>query len=133
MLSNFEASMALVQSDGRVYWSRTGTLDVLCRFSGLAMFPYDLLSCPIELGGWIAGGETQGLRAHDDGCADFSETEEVSLSSYQELGIAKVECSEHLYVYPCCPTDPYRKREPPYAASPLWSAQLTCVTAVDTH
>ena len=31
--STFDAAMAVVQSDGSVFWSRPGTLDVLCRFS----------------------------------------------------------------------------------------------------
>ena len=99
--------MARVSHDGQVFWTRPGTLDVLCRFSGLANFPYDTLSCPIEIGGWLSGGETQGLTSHPDGCAAFEETEEVSLASFQEMNFQKVECSEHLYVYSCCPTDPY--------------------------
>lgn len=107
MLNTFEPTMARVSHDGQVFWTRPGTLDVLCRFSGLANFPYDTLSCPIEIGGWLSGGETQGLTSHADGCAAFEETEEVSLASFQEMNFQKVECSEHLYVYSCCPSDPY--------------------------
>ena len=79
--------MPLVHSDGRVYWSRTGTLDVLCRFSGLAMFPYDLLSCPIELGGWIAGGETQGSGKQQGISQRFVHGHHSMCESYKWLGL----------------------------------------------
>jgi hypothetical protein len=37
----------------QVFWSRPGSLDVLCRFSGLVAFPFDTLRCSIEIGGWM--------------------------------------------------------------------------------
>lgn len=88
--------MAVVTSDGMVFWSRPGSLNVLCRFSGLSSFPYDTLSCPIEIGGWASGGEVQGLSSHPTGCAAFSDTEEVALASYQEINFLSIECSEHM-------------------------------------
>ena len=44
LMHSFEPAMASVRHNGDVFWSRPGTLDVLCRFSGLVMFPYDELS-----------------------------------------------------------------------------------------
>ena len=92
---------------------RAGTLDVMCRFSGLIMFPYGEFSCPIEIGGWIHGGGIQGLSSADlsvtsrPGCADFDHTEETAMASYQEVNFNSVECEEHVYSYACCPHDPY--------------------------
>jgi hypothetical protein len=37
-----DGQMALVRSTGQVYWSRPGVMQVLCRFSGLVAFPYDV-------------------------------------------------------------------------------------------
>ena len=47
-----ESVQARVGSDGDVFWSRPGTLDLLCRFSGFVAFPFDELSCAAEIGGW---------------------------------------------------------------------------------
>ena len=38
-MHTFEASLAVAYHDGRVEWSRPGTLEVMCRFSGLIDFP----------------------------------------------------------------------------------------------
>ena len=82
-MNTFDPAMALVSHTGRVFWTRPGTLDVLCRFSGLIAFPYGEFSCPIEVGGWISGGIVQGLASADTGCADFDREEETAMSSYQ--------------------------------------------------
>jgi hypothetical protein len=106
--TTLEAAMARVDSSGTVYWSRPGSLEVLCRFSGLANFPFDTLSCPIDVGGWIAGGGEQGVAPPLDGqCATLEFNEEVSRSSYADIEIDRVTCTRHKYQYPCCPNDPY--------------------------
>jgi hypothetical protein len=65
-----DAAMARIYSDGTVYWARACLLDVMCRFSGLIMFPFDTLSCPIEVGGWQTSGTYQGIVPYYNGCAD---------------------------------------------------------------
>ena len=113
--STMDPSDALVSSIGQVHWSRPGNLRVLCRFSGLIMFPIGEFSCPIEIGGWLNGGEVQGLSSADQtvtdqpGCADIASghADETGKGSYQEVRLVKVECEEHVYSYPCCPTNPF--------------------------
>ena len=56
LMKSFDPAPALVTSDGTVFWTRPGTLHVACRFSGLLMYPFDELSCPMEVGGWVSGG-----------------------------------------------------------------------------
>ena len=66
--STLEPSVALVFSDGRVYWSRPGILDVLCKFRGLNAFPFHReLRCPIDVGGWMLSGTFQGISLLDGG------------------------------------------------------------------
>lgn len=44
-----EEGAAWVNSDGFVWQSVPGVVDVTCRFAGLTNFPRDELSCPIEV------------------------------------------------------------------------------------
>ena len=99
LMHTLDAASAKVTPSGTVYWSRPGKLEVLCRFSGLASFPHDVLSCPIEIGGWALSGTHQGLISHREGCATWEKTEEVSRESYQEYVISRVECSLTFYKY----------------------------------
>ena len=113
--NTMDPSDAQVSSNGQVHWSRPGNLKVLCRFSGLIMFPIGEFSCPVEIGGWLNGGEVQGLSSADasvtdyPGCADIASghTDETGKGSYQEVRLVKVECEEHVYSYPCCPSNPF--------------------------
>jgi len=43
---------AIVNSSGRVFWSRPGLLQALCKYRGLVNFPTDTLSCVLEFGSW---------------------------------------------------------------------------------
>ena len=74
---------ARVEHTGRVFLSRPGTLDVLCKFSGLVAFPFDVLKCKIEFGGWVWSGGHQGIVLHNGGY-QFSQQEATSGSTYQE-------------------------------------------------
>jgi Neurotransmitter-gated ion-channel ligand binding domain/Neurotransmitter-gated ion-channel transmembrane region len=47
---------ALVYSDGTVFWARPGHLRPACKFDGLNKFPFDTLSCTIEIGSWAYSG-----------------------------------------------------------------------------
>ena len=96
--NTLDPTMATVQSSGSVYFSRPGMLDVMCKFSGLAAFPYDVLTCGIEFGGWGFSGSYQGLELMDGGYS-FSSQEATAGASYQEYSIAAVECSVDNFFY----------------------------------
>ena len=93
----FEETRARVSSDGTVYWSRPGVLELLCQFSGLVSFPYDELGCRIEIGGWILSGEHQGVHAHNGVGAVLDKQEASARTSYQELEFVSVISSEVVY------------------------------------
>ena len=79
-----EPGIARVRSNGEVYYSRPGTLDVLCKYSGLVAFPRDMLKCSVEFGGWLLSGVVQGIYLQDGGFS-FSSQELTSGASYQEF------------------------------------------------
>lgn len=47
---------AIVYSDGTVFWARPGHLKPACKFKGLSNFPFDSLTCTIEIGSWSHSG-----------------------------------------------------------------------------
>ena len=51
MFRSLDPSTIKVSSDGDCFYSRPGSLDVSCKFSGLVAFPRDNLTCAIEFGG----------------------------------------------------------------------------------
>ena len=57
--STFDKNLLRVRNNGEVFWSRPGLLKLMCKFSGMIMFPFDTLSCMTELGGWTMGGVIQ--------------------------------------------------------------------------
>ena len=105
-VQSLEPSYAQVASDGSIFWSRPGSLDVMCKFSGLVAFPFDSLSCGLEFGGFIITGAYQGLNLHDGGYV-FEAQEVNSGSSYQEYDITNVTVKTAMYSYPCCPNEPW--------------------------
>jgi hypothetical protein len=78
----------------------------MCRFSGLVAFPFDNLTCPIEVGGWKLSGGQQGIRLDEGGFA-FSDQEITSGASYQEYTIARVTAELVVYEYPFAPSEPW--------------------------
>ena len=60
--ATLDPAVAVVQSSGEVFWSRQGTLSLLCGFSGLNNFPFDELKCPSDVGGWMLDGAVQNVR-----------------------------------------------------------------------
>ena len=88
LMSTFDPEMATVSSNGEVFWSRPGLLDVMCRFSGLVNFPTDSLSCNVEIGGWALGGGVQGVYPHSGGFT-FSK-EDAAQPTYTELQFDQV-------------------------------------------
>lgn len=105
-MHTLEPSLARVNSSGTVFWSRPGSLDVMCKFSGLVAFPFDTLTCRLEVGGWTLSGGQQGIQLEGGGYA-FEAQEATSGSSYQELQISNVTAELKTYSYSCCPSEPY--------------------------
>lgn len=105
-VNTLEPANAKVSYDGSVYWSRPGSLDVLCKFSGLIAFPFDQLTCAIEMGGWILSGAQQGVQLSGEGYS-FSNQELTAGASYQELSVRSVNATIVTMFYPCCPSAPW--------------------------
>ena len=57
--STFDKNLISLSSNGALFWSRPGLLQLMCKFSGMIMFPFDTLSCLTEFGGWTMGGVLQ--------------------------------------------------------------------------
>ena len=95
---SFIRTVARVDYMGRVSWSRPGLLDIMCKFVGLARFPWDNLQCGVDFGGWALSGRYQGIVVHGQGYA-FSEQEPTSLTSYQEFAIQAVSVFSFVSVY----------------------------------
>ena len=106
----FDQTLAVISSSGGVYWSRPGTLRSLCKFSGLVAFPFDRLTCLVDMGGWILGADYQGLvpvKCSSDTCGDgwtLENAEATSGESYQEYGLHSVSMTKSDYIYSCCTT-----------------------------
>ena len=105
-VQTLEPSFATASSDGSIFWSRPGSLEILCKFSGLVAFPFDNLKCQFEIGGWALSGGQQGLQMLGSGY-EFSSQEVTAGASYQEISIDKVNVSLETYTYPCCPSEPW--------------------------
>ena len=109
-MHTLEPAFAQVQSSGRVFLSRPGTLDVMCKFSGLVAFPFDNLDCLVDLGGWMYGADFQGLIALNctgPSCGpgwSLENTEASSGESYQQYWIQRIASTKKDYYYACCTT-----------------------------
>ena len=103
---SFESSTLTVQSNGDVFWSRPGLLEVLCKFSGLINFPKDQLVCKVEFAGWGYSGLTQGIELDGLGY-DFNAQEETAGPSYQQYSIQNVSCYRRVYYYSSTRDEPW--------------------------
>lgn len=100
--STFDKNLIRVRSNGELFWSRPGLLELMCKFSGMIMFPFDTLSCLTEFGGWTMGGVVQGVLHRPGPClqpASGGSVEGTQGSSYAEFSIIAVECSNTTYYY----------------------------------
>ena len=103
LVNTLDPTMARVFHDGTVFFSRPGSLETMCRFSGLVAFPFDTLRCSIEVGGWLLSGEHQGLRL--TGGLGYSIGQEVTTAaSYQEYEIKNVSSRTYSYQYQIVPS-----------------------------
>ena len=114
---SLEPSMAMATSSGNVFFSRPGTLELMCRFSGLVAFPFDDLKCSFEVGGWMLSNFHQQLILKavanmDPSTGDVTYAEGYSLdgiggggqektrgASYQEYAVKSVDSRLVTYVY----------------------------------
>jgi hypothetical protein len=106
LVFTLEPSQARVSSDGSVFYSRPGSLEIMCKFSGLVAFPFDTLKCSIEFGGWSLSGEKMGIQLYETGF-QFDTQEATSGTSYQEYLIDDVKIERQNYEYDCCPSEPW--------------------------
>ena len=67
IVHTLEPAYAMVSHTGRVFLSRPGSLEVMCKFSGLVAFPFDQLKCSMEFGGWGFSGGQQGIELYNGG------------------------------------------------------------------
>ena len=61
IVATLDPAYARVEHTGDIFFSRPGTMNVMCKFSGLTAFPFDELKCGFEFGGWAWSGEQQGI------------------------------------------------------------------------
>lgn len=95
---------ATVASDGTVFWSRPGHLRPVCKFAGLSSFPFDTLSCTVEIGSWVYSGlYIRPIKMGEGFTIGGSET---AGESYSEFSLQDVACETHLYPpYPSLPEE----------------------------
>jgi len=113
-----QPSDVLVNHTGGAFWSRPGVMDVLCKFDGLARFPFDhKLTCPIDVGGWMLDGQRQRVGLLDGGYeGDFVEddvdssatlVEASAGSSFTEWDLLSLSAVVRNLTYVCCGDDPW--------------------------
>jgi hypothetical protein len=101
--TSFSNSFAVVSPDGRVFWSRPGQLNPICKFKGLQNFPFDELVCDIEMGSWGYSGKYMRLKLFDDTGYSIGGSG-TSGEAFSEFKLSNV--SAKLVIYPPYPTDP---------------------------
>jgi hypothetical protein len=99
---------ATVSSDGNVFWTRPGHMKPACKFRGLDSFPFDSLSCTMELGSWSFSGLY--IRPIKMGGTGFSvggsETAGEAFAEYQLASNDPVVCREKIYPpFPSAPEE----------------------------
>ena len=116
-------------ASGGTFFTRHGTLDAMCKLSGLVKFPFDTdLRCDLDFGGWLQGGAVQGiyltpganpgvdyhavtkqmLGAGQSSLNTYGLAAERSTgSTYQPYVLFNVTASMSNITFDCCPQDPY--------------------------
>ena len=61
--------------------------NIICRFSGLVMFPFDLLSCPIDVGGWMANARVVAEVHVAMACVAFVPLHAYRFATARDLGV----------------------------------------------
>jgi hypothetical protein len=97
-------TQVVVSYDGSVFWSRPGHLRPACKFEGLDDFPFDELSCKMEIGSWSHSGLYIRPIFLNDGPGYAIGGSETAGESYAEFSLGAVETE--LYTYPPFPIAP---------------------------
>ena len=84
-------TFANVKSDGSVFWSRPGHLRPVCKFEGLDAFPFDELTCKVEIGSWMFSSVLIDLRPAPDTDGVSMGGSDTAGESYSEFAFKSVE------------------------------------------
>jgi hypothetical protein len=84
---------ALVKFDGTVFWSRPGHLRPACKFVGLDKFPFDTLTCTMEIGSWGHSGLY--LRTVKLGEGFTKGGSQTAGEAYAEFTLDSIACEEN--------------------------------------
>ena len=89
-----EEGAAWVTHTGAVWYSTPGVIDVSCRFAGLSAFPYDELTCPIEIASWSYSDFVTNLTFMEDrACVDLTTANPTAGTTYAEYQLSGYECN----------------------------------------
>ena len=89
-----EEGAAWVTHTGAVWYSTPGVIDVSCRFAGLSAFPYDELTCPIEIASWSYSDLVTNLTFMDDRvCVDLTTENPTAGTTYSEYVLSGFDCN----------------------------------------
>jgi hypothetical protein len=103
----FDHSMATVDSNGSVYLSRSGSLKLLCKYTGLVAFPFDQMSCMFEMGGWKWSGAQQDIVLDNGGVSLATQELSSGPGVYEEYRIENVSCRLVNYEYSGIEAEPW--------------------------
>ena len=89
-----EEGAAWVTYTGAVWHSTPGVIDVSCRFAGLSSFPYDELTCPIEIASWSYSDLVTNLTFMEDrACVDLTTENPTAGTTYAEYQLNGYTCN----------------------------------------
>jgi hypothetical protein len=89
-----EEGAAWVTHTGAVWYSTPGVIDVSCRFAGLSSFPYDELTCPIEIASWSYSDLVTNLTYMEDrACVDLTTENPTAGTTYAEYQLSGYKCN----------------------------------------
>ncbi|GBF95745.1 hypothetical protein Rsub_08181 [Raphidocelis subcapitata] len=85
--------------DGSMFWSRDGTIEVTCTFTGLQAYPYGTYTCDAEFGSWNFGMASMML--HPEGAGAVIEVAKTSVAlggyTFREYTLTNVTVREQRY------------------------------------
>lgn len=103
----FHPKQAIVYPDGTVFWSRVGSIDALCAFSGIRRHPFDENECTVEFSGWSRSGLFANYSLMDQPLS-WGGTG-TARTTYQEykLNQERSKAAVTTFFFDCCPGEPW--------------------------